>query len=101
MRRPRALGHHPDEETDMTSLAMRDPKADHLLTPHNSALIIIDVQPIQVTSVASMDRRSMVENIVAVAKTARMYRAPVVLSTVNVKTGRNQPTIPQLLEELG
>jgi len=85
----------------MTSLAIRDPKTDHLLTPQNSAVLIIDVQPIQVTSVASMDRRSLVENIVAVAKTARMYRAPVVLSTVNVKNGRTQPTIPQLLEALG
>jgi len=84
----------------MTSLAIRDPKTDRLHTPQNFALIIIDVQPIQVTSVASMDRRSMVENIVAVAKAAKMYRAPIVLSTVNVKGGRNQPTIPQLLEVL-
>lgn len=27
---------------------------DHLLTPKNSALIIIDYQPVQITSVASM-----------------------------------------------
>jgi nicotinamidase-related amidase len=85
----------------MTSQAMRDPKADHLLTPQNSALVIIDYQPVQVTSIASMDRRALVENIVSVAKTAKMYRLPIVLSTVNVKTGKNEPTIPQLSHVLG
>jgi nicotinamidase-related amidase len=85
----------------MTSLAMRDPRTDHLLTPQNSALVIIDYQPVQVTSIASMDRRALVENIVSVAKAAKLYRLPIVLSTVNVKTGKNQPTIPQLTEVLG
>jgi len=51
----------------MTSQPMRDPVKDNLLTPQNSALII-DCQPIQVTSVASRDRRTLVQNIVAVAK---------------------------------
>jgi hypothetical protein len=49
----------------MTSQAIRDPVKDHLLTPENCALIIIDYQPVQVTSVASMDRRALVANIVA------------------------------------
>ena len=85
----------------MTSQAMRDPKADHLLTPQNSALVIIDYQPVQVTSIASMDRRALVDNIVSVAKAAKLYRLPIVLSTVNVKTGKNEPTIPQLSHVLG
>jgi nicotinamidase-related amidase len=84
----------------MTSEPIRDPVEDHLLTPQNAALIIIDYQPVQVTSVASMDRRTLVENIVAVARTAKLYDVPVVLSTVNVKTGANQPTIHQLAEVL-
>ena len=33
---------------------------------------------------------------VRVAKTAVLYRVPVVLSTVNVKSGKNQPTIAAL-----
>ncbi len=82
----------------MTSQSIRDPIQDHLLTPQNSALVIIDYQPIQVTSVASMDRRALVNNIVSVARTAKLYKLPVVLSTVNVKTGANQPTIHQLQE---
>ena len=68
----------------MTSaLTPRDPVNDHLLTPQNCALLIIDYQPIQVTSVASRDRRELVNNIVAVARIAKLYKLPVVLSTVN------------------
>jgi nicotinamidase-related amidase len=37
---------------------------------------------------------------VAVAKAARLYGLPVVLSTVNVDTGLNQPTVHQLTEIL-
>ena len=84
----------------MTSQLIRDPSKDHLLTPQNSALIVIDYQPIQVTSIASMDRRALVTNIVSVAKAAKLYKLPIVLSTVNVKSGRNAPTIHQLQEVL-
>src|SRR6267143_617470 len=87
-------------ETHMTSQLIRDLSKDHLLTPQNSALIVIDYQPIQVTSIASMDRRALVTNIVSVAKAAKLYKLPIVLSTVNVKTGRNAPTIHQLQEIL-
>jgi nicotinamidase-related amidase len=84
----------------MTSEATRDPVKDQLLTPQNSAMIIIDYQPVQVTSVASMDRQKLVSNIVAVTRTAKLYGLPIVLSTVNVKTGRNQSTIHQLQDIL-
>jgi len=81
----------------MTSAAtIRDPAGDHLLSPKNCALIIIDFQPVQVSSVASRDRRSLVENVAAVARTAKLFGLPVVLSTVNVKTGINQPMIKQI-----
>jgi nicotinamidase-related amidase len=84
----------------MTSLPIRDQTADHLLTPENCTLIVIDYQPVQVGSIASMDRRDLVMNIVAVARTAKLYGVPVVLSTVNVETGTNQPTIYQLADVL-
>ena len=48
----------------MTSEPIRDPAADQLLTPQNSAFIIIDYQPVQVNSIASMDRQLLVNNIV-------------------------------------
>ena len=50
---------------------IRDPLADHMLTPQNAALLIIDFQPVQATSVASMDRRALVANITAVARTGK------------------------------
>jgi nicotinamidase-related amidase len=85
----------------MTSEPIRDPRADHLLTPENAAFIIIDYQPIQVSSIRSMDHRELVFNIVAVAKAAVNYELPIVHSTVNVATGRNKPPIPEIQAVLG
>jgi hypothetical protein len=54
------------EETRMASFASaRDTAKDHLLTPQNSALIIIDPQPVQVSPVASRSKRELVANITA------------------------------------
>lgn len=79
---------------------IRDPLADEMLTSQNAALVIIDFQPVQVASIMSMERRELVANVVAVAKTAKLYGLPIVLSTVNVESGLNQPTIHQLTEVL-
>ena len=79
----------------MTSMPTRNPETDHLLTPNNCAFIFIDIEPIQVAAVQSMERRALVENIVAVAKTAKIFHIPVVLSIVN-----GAPSIPQLTEVL-
>lgn len=85
----------------MTSYAtIRDPVSDHLLTPQNAAVLIIDYQPVQVSSIASRDKRQLVANITALARIAKLYKLPVVLATVNVSTGRNQPTIHQITEVL-
>ena len=35
---------------------IRDPIGDHLLTPQNAALLVIDYQPWQIAAVQSMDR---------------------------------------------
>lgn len=80
---------------------IRDPIKDNLLTPQNSALVIIDFQPVQVASIISMERRELIANVVAVAKAAKLYGLPIVLSTVNVATGLNTPTIRQLTDVLG
>jgi len=42
-----------------------------------------------------MDRELLVDNIVSVARLARTFDLPVVLSTINVANGQ-QPTIPEL-----
>lgn len=85
----------------MTSETIRDPVKDHLLTPQNAAFIIIDYQPVQVNSIASMDRQLLINNIVGISKAAVAYGLPIVHSTVNVKTGLNKPPIPQLRKVLG
>ena len=79
---------------------IRDPKTDHLLTPENSALLVIDYQPIQVHSITSMDRQKLVENISNVCRIAKGFNVPIVLTTVNVATGLNTPTIPQIKKVL-
>ena len=79
----------------MTSEPMRDPVTDHLLTPRNSALVVIDYQPLQLQVMTSMDREVLVDNIVSVARLARTYDLPVVLSTVNAANGQGN-TLPEL-----
>jgi nicotinamidase-related amidase len=85
----------------MTSEAIRDPKSDRLLTPRNSAFILIDYQPVQVNSIASIDRQLLLNNIVGCARAAVAYGLPVVHSTVNVNTGLNKPPVPHIRRVLG
>jgi nicotinamidase-related amidase len=84
----------------MTSGPKRDPLTDPLLTPENSALIVIDYQPAQLAAVNSMDRDLLTRNIVSVAKIAKLYNLPIVLSTVNVVANNQPPTLPELREVL-
>ncbi len=84
----------------MTSFPRRDPATDSLLTPENSALLIIDYQPTQIQSIRSIDHPTLIQNIEMTVRLANIYDVPIVLSTVNVATGRNQDTISQLRELL-
>jgi len=85
----------------MASEPIRNPHTDQLLTPNNSALIVIDYQPVQVSSIRSMPRDELVFNITSVAKAAVNYDLPIIHSTVNVATGRNKPPIQELQAVLG
>ena len=83
----------------MTSFPIRDQINDHLLTPKNAAMIFIDYQPTQIRAISSMDLQLLVDNVVRVAKLGKIFKLPIVLSTVNVKGGQ-KPTIPPLKEVL-
>lgn len=83
----------------MTSEPIRDPLIDHLLTPENSALVVIDYQPNQIKAITSIDPDLLVRNIVSVARTAKAFRLPIVLSTINVANG-SEPTVPDLKKVL-
>lgn len=57
-----------------------------LLTPDNCVVAIIDLQPQMLFGVANFDRQSIINNNVALAKAARVFEVPVVLSTVETKS---------------
>jgi nicotinamidase-related amidase len=84
----------------MASAPIRDPLGDQLLTPQNAALVVIDYQPDQFAAVRSMDPGLLLENIVSTVRTAKAFGVPIVHSTVNVASGRGQPTVPELAELL-
>ena len=84
----------------MTSQAIRDPIADHLITPQNSALIVIDYQQNQFRTVRSMDPDLLLENIVSTVKLAKLFGVPIVHSTVGVAARRDESTVPELAELL-
>src|SRR5690349_22890776 len=79
----------------MTSAPIRDPLADHLLTPENAAFLIIDYQPSQLAAVRSMDHDLLLKNAVSTVRTIKTFGVPVVHSTVNVASGQG-PTLPEL-----
>ena len=84
----------------MTSAPVRDPLSDHLLTPQNTAFLLIDYQPSQLAGVHSMDRDLLVKNAVSTVKTIKTFEIPVVHSTINVAAGRGKPTLPELADLL-
>jgi nicotinamidase-related amidase len=84
----------------MASLPVRDPVGDHLLTPQNAVMVVVDYQPVQFAEVQSIDRDLLLENIVSTVKIAKLFGVPIVHSTVNVATGRGQQTVPELEELL-
>lgn len=71
---------------------VRDPQGDHLLTPQNCIVALIDYQPEQYSTITSTTKDVIDLNVVALAKLATAYDVPVVLSTVGVDLGVNQGT---------
>ena len=53
-----------------------------LLTPDNCVVTLIDLQPQMLFGVANFDRQSIINFNVALAKAARVFGVPVVLTTV-------------------
>jgi nicotinamidase-related amidase len=53
-----------------------------LLTPDNCALILIDHQPFQFAGLRSHDTQTVINNVVGLAKSAKAFGVPTLLSTV-------------------
>jgi len=57
-----------------------------LLTPQNSTVIFIDHQPQMAFGVTSIDRQLLKNNVVALAKTAKAFGVPAVLTAVETQS---------------
>ncbi|BDB26929.1 hydrolase [Cupriavidus sp. TA19] len=68
-----------------------------VLTPQNSQLIIIDHQPQMAFGVQSMDRQLMKNNVVGLAKAAKIFDIPTTITTVESDSFSGY-TYPELLD---
>ncbi len=60
---------------------------DALLTPANSVLILIDHQPFQFAGLRSHDSQTVINNVVGLAKSAKVFGVPTLLTTVVQERG--------------
>ncbi|HEY5260450.1 MAG TPA: hydrolase [Rhabdochlamydiaceae bacterium] len=66
-----------------------------LLSPANCVLTLIDHEPQMFFGVQSTDRQTIINNVVGLAKAAKIFKVPTILTTVAAKTFSG-PLIPQL-----
>jgi nicotinamidase-related amidase len=77
---------------------MTNPKHE-ILTASNNTLILIDYQPQMLFGVANMDRQLLKNNAVALAKTARAFKVPPIVTSVETNSFSGQ-IFPELLDVL-
>ncbi len=75
---------------------MSNPKLE-VLTPLNSQLIIIDHQPQMAFGVQSMDRQALKNNVVGLAKAAKIFNVPTTITTVESESFSGY-TYPEILD---
>ena len=75
---------------------MTNPKLE-VLTPHNCQLIFIDQQPQMAFGVQSMDRQALKNNTVGLAKAAKVFNIPSIITTVETESFSGH-TYPELLD---
>lgn len=68
-----------------------------VLTPHNSQIIFIDQQPQMAFGVQSIDRQVLKNNTVALAKAAKVFNIPTIITTVETESFSGH-TYPELLD---
>jgi nicotinamidase-related amidase len=98
-----SLPHVPDlrvviinpQESSMTAAT------DTLLTPNNCAFVFIDHQPQMAFGVTSMNRQLLKNNVVAVAKTAKLFKIPTILTAVETESfsGYIWPELMDVLQQ--
>jgi len=75
---------------------MSNPKLE-ILTPENSQLIFIDQQPQMAFGVQSIDRQTLKNNVVGLAKAGKAFGIPTIITTVETESFSGH-TYPELLE---
>ncbi|QQX86843.1 hydrolase [Cupriavidus necator] len=75
---------------------MSNPKLE-VLTPQNSQLIVIDHQPQMAFGVQSMDRQALKNNVVGLAKAAKIFNIPTTITTVESESFSGY-TYPEVLD---
>jgi nicotinamidase-related amidase len=68
-----------------------------MLTPQNCAIALIDYQPAMYQGVQSHDRITIMNNVQILAKAAKLFKVPVVLTTV-AKDSFSGPFMPEVAE---
>ena len=68
-----------------------------LLTPQNSQIIFIDQQPQMAFGVQSIDRQTLKNNVVGLAKAAKVFNVPTTITTVESQSFSGY-TYPELLD---
>ncbi len=68
-----------------------------LLTPGNCAIIFVDHQPQMFFGVANIDRQDLLNNLMILAKSAKIFGVPVIITAVESK-GFSGNITPQLLD---
>jgi nicotinamidase-related amidase len=71
------------------------PNYTDFLTPQNCAVALIDFQPAMYFGVQSYDRQAIMHNSEVLAKTAKLFHLPIVLSTV-AKDSFSGPLAPEI-----
>ena len=72
-------------------------KIHELLTPDNFTLVLVDYQPQMAFAVHSIDGQTLVNNAVGLAKAAKLFKVPTILTTVAEKSFSG-PMFPQLAD---
>lgn len=74
-----------------------DNKKLDLLTPDNSVLLMIDYQPQMAFGVANIDKQTLKNNTVGLAKSASLFKVPTILTSVETE-GFSGYIFPELLD---
>jgi nicotinamidase-related amidase len=75
---------------------MANPKLE-VLTPQNSQVLFIDHQPQMAFGVQSIDRQTLKNNVIGLAKAAKIFKIPTIITTVETQ-GFSGYTYPELLD---